>query len=461
MAQRTVALCDGKYIGIESIFTVKDGMQINIPDKLEGLRKKSQNNELFCPCGCGANLILVAGDKGLREQHFRIKDGQNFESCTFVTEGKASVDSKIVLKCWLDDNLHAEDMESRVPIKAIGDTNRKYELTFISRSNGIALDYCHNRTNLTDEKQSVLEENSNGLQIIHIVDIMNGGSEGQYPEWLMKIQKKQKYCLLLKVEDADYNTAEMKSVFYEKNLDGLWSEVVFADGLLKDYRICSDGRILFNGMDIDKLLGSSIRQFRNNLVTEQQRREEERIRREEWLKKQVEEAAKRREENQKRQEELAEQRRIHAEEAAKRRVELEEKHRLEIEKEEKERREREENFRNNIESNFQQQDVPIRDADGNRWVKCEFCGKIAKESEFSSYGGIGRVNLGTCKECEKNNLAVKEAREAKRIEERKKYDPSICPECGGKLRERNGRNGMIIGCSNYPKCHYTRSIRKK
>lgn len=47
MAQRTVALCDGKFIGIESIYTVIDGKQINIPDKLEQLRAKSRNNELL------------------------------------------------------------------------------------------------------------------------------------------------------------------------------------------------------------------------------------------------------------------------------------------------------------------------------------------------------------------------------------------------------------------------------
>lgn len=41
MAQRTVALCDGKFIGIESIYTVIDGKQINIPDKLERLRAKA------------------------------------------------------------------------------------------------------------------------------------------------------------------------------------------------------------------------------------------------------------------------------------------------------------------------------------------------------------------------------------------------------------------------------------
>lgn len=37
MAQRTVALCDGKFIGIESIYTVVDEKQINIPDKLAAL----------------------------------------------------------------------------------------------------------------------------------------------------------------------------------------------------------------------------------------------------------------------------------------------------------------------------------------------------------------------------------------------------------------------------------------
>lgn len=67
MAKRTVCLCEGKYIGIETIFTIIDGKQINIPDKLADLREKSRKNMLFCPCGCGANLILVASDQNLRE----------------------------------------------------------------------------------------------------------------------------------------------------------------------------------------------------------------------------------------------------------------------------------------------------------------------------------------------------------------------------------------------------------
>jgi len=147
MAQRTVCLCKGKYIGIESIYTVIKGKQINIPEKLKELRAASRKNELYCTCGCGANLILVAGDKNLREQHFRLKDGTYESECHLVTEGKTSVDSKIVLKCWLDDKLQTDDLETRVPINLIGDTARKYEFSFLSRTKKIAVSYNFERVN--------------------------------------------------------------------------------------------------------------------------------------------------------------------------------------------------------------------------------------------------------------------------------------------------------------------------
>lgn len=35
-------------------------------------------------------------------------------------------------------------------------------------------------------------------------------------------------------------------------------------------------------------------------------------------------------------------------------------------------------------------------------------------------------------------------------------DTNDCPKCGGKLVERNGKYGIFKGCSNYPKCKYTR-----
>jgi len=34
-----------------------------------------------------------------------------------------------------------------------------------------------------------------------------------------------------------------------------------------------------------------------------------------------------------------------------------------------------------------------------------------------------------------------------------------CPKCGGDLIEKSGKYGKFLGCSNYPKCKYTESIK--
>lgn len=95
-----------------------------------------------------------------------------------------------------------------------------------------------------------------------------------------------------------------------------------------------------------------------------------------------------------------------------------------------------------------QQETQVSDAEGNRWIKCEYCGKIAKEEEFFSYGGKHHINLGTCKYCSSNNPAVKEQIAQEMTTIRKKYDPTVCPNCGGKLCERSGPYGRFYGCRN-------------
>ncbi|WP_303867599.1 NERD domain-containing protein [Acetobacterium wieringae] len=35
---------------------------------------------------------------------------------------------------------------------------------------------------------------------------------------------------------------------------------------------------------------------------------------------------------------------------------------------------------------------------------------------------------------------------------------NVCPRCGGNLVNRNGKYGRFIGCSNYPKCRFTKKI---
>lgn len=448
MAQRTVALCNGKYIGIESIYTVIDGRQINIPEKLKELRTKSRNSELFCPCGCGANLILVAGDKNLREQHFRIKDGEFNQECHMITEGKTSVDSKIVLKCWLDDKLCAADIESRVPICAVDDVNRKYEFTFLSREKGIALTYCHGRANLSDEKLSILERNGQGIHIIHIVDSMNGSSDGQYPEGLMKVQDRQGYCLLLSVKGNDYSRAEMKAVFYARDIDGLWREVSFAENFLKNFNIDNDGLIFVGGESLSSKLIKAQSDFASGIEREKSRREERR--------KQQEEAEKEWKRRAAEYEEKERRRRAAGE--AERKEKLDERLRLEEIKAQEEERQREEDVARIRRTDFIQQKEQIIGSDGKRWVKCKICGKIDKTGEFTTYGGKDEINLGICKECYPNyEISVPGIRgEEQKAAIKKKYEPDICPECGGKLRERNGKYGKFYGCSNYPNCKYTR-----
>lgn len=36
-----------------------------------------------------------------------------------------------------------------------------------------------------------------------------------------------------------------------------------------------------------------------------------------------------------------------------------------------------------------------------------------------------------------------------------------CPECDADLVERQGSNGVFVGCSAYPKCSYTRNVEHK
>lgn len=64
MALRTLALYKGKFIGIESIYTVSDGMQLNIPEKVESLREKAEtmNYSVLVVVALILSLLLVTVD---------------------------------------------------------------------------------------------------------------------------------------------------------------------------------------------------------------------------------------------------------------------------------------------------------------------------------------------------------------------------------------------------------------
>lgn len=397
MVQRSVCLCDGKYIGIESIFTVIDGKQINIPDKLSALRTRSRKGELFCPCGCGANLILVAGDRNLRAQHFRLKDSARQHECTAETERPHSIYSKIVLKCWLDEKLNVSDVETRVPICLVGDTARKYEFSFVSRTSKFAVSYSCNRANLSDEKMEILRANSSGIRLIYIVDALNSCGNGQYPEALMKVQERQGYCLLLDVEEMEYSTAKLSAVFYAQNCTGLWREIEFAAGALREFSISEYGRLLYQNAPLAALCEWKKSEFEREVQQEKIRREQqmkellERPEREQKQRpKRTQTLPVRRPQNTKSERQRAMEKLVHEKEEAGRRAQ---------------KKQREEAFRQTLAEQLNQQETQVIDPDGNRWVKCRYCGRVDKTTAFSSYGGRGSVNLGTCKICDRKPVS--------------------------------------------------------
>lgn len=397
MVQRSVCLCDGKYIGIESIFTVIDGKQINIPDKLSALRTRSRKGELFCPCGCGANLILVAGDRNLRAQHFRLKDSARQHECTAETERPHSIYSKIVLKCWLDEKLNVPDMETRVPICLVGDTARKYEFSFVSRTSKLAVSYSCNRANLSDEKMEILRANSRGIRLIYIVDALNSCGNGQYPEALMKVQERQGYCLLLDVEEMEYSTAKLSAVFYAQDCTGLWREIEFAAGALREFSISEYGRLLYQNAPLAALCEWKKSEFEREVQQEKIRREQqmkellERPEREQKQRpKRTQTLPVRRPQNTKSERQRAMEKLVHEKEEAGRRAQ---------------KKQREEAFRQTLAEQLNQQETQVIDPDGNRWVKCRYCGRVDKTTAFSSYGGRGSVNLGTCKICDRKPVS--------------------------------------------------------
>ena len=94
---------------------------------------------------------------------------------------------------------------------------------------------------------------------------------------------------------------------------------------------------------------------------------------------------------------------------------------------------------------------------GIRWIQCEYCGLKAPEGEFVSYKLD--TNIGVCRKCDATSpsIVIQTSNELSSIMKSKML---ICPECEGKLIERRGSRGRFLGCQNYPKCNYTRSISK-
>ena len=453
---RSACLCEGKTIGIEYVFRVApDGSQINIPENLAWLRKKSRERSLYCPCGCGNHLILVAGDRGLRTQHFRMAAGSRGDKeCTYIDEGEISIRSKILLASWLERELEDPQLQTRVPICMVNDSSRKYEFSFLSQARKIAVSYNYTRSNISQEKLDILESNRRGIAIIYIEDGHNSGGIGQFPEYLMRVQEKQGYCLYL-LPEAEFKSADLMAAIYVQDQNHKWIERRFAFGNIKDFHIDHTGQVSYRGKDLRDLQQQALLSYQTEL---EQEREKLRLRAEE----------------EERQRKLEEERRIQAEkerEAARIRAERE-REEIRIRKEEEQKNFREEQLRKAEEAARRRQTLkesvtnrpPGADNSfGNRSdgrIECTLCGKTGEAGEFITY----KMGKGLCKECKQTRPAEYERalqsfgvqpRQAIKREE----TPRMCPRCFLQLVVRNGRNSKFYGCPNYPACKYTENYR--
>lgn len=85
---------------------------------------------------------------------------------------------------------------------------------------------------------------------------------------------------------------------------------------------------------------------------------------------------------------------------------------------------------------------------------CVLCGASAKDGVKLHVDHIIPVSKGG--KTVMNNLRTLCDRCNKGKSDKIENNNNICPKCGGTLIERNGKYGTFIGCSNYPKCHYTK-----
>lgn len=383
MVFRRECLCEGVKIGIESIFYIKDGKQINIPGKVEQLRRLGREKKLFCSCdnNCGANLVVVAGERMLKEQHFRLHpDSVDNKNCSYKAETAESIKNKMVIMGWLQELFSEDEIDTRVPVSSIGDTDRKFELSFMCRAKNVGLVYSHDSNSLSDEKLNCLDDNKNDFTIIYVLDSSNMNSTGQYPEYLMKIQDRQGYCLFLSYDEN--NIPLLRAIYYCKDLDEKWRSSTLCNGSLYGFGFYGKD-LCYQETKLVELLSTKKQEIETYLHNDFERRKIEAEKQElnaqrerEARKRQLSDEIKRLELLKRQQEERL------AIQAARNKV-AEEKERKLLEDQKK---------------RFESMHL-MYNKDGRRIYKCRECSFVGTADNFATCGGIGKENEGICDKC--------------------------------------------------------------
>ena len=274
---RSECLFNDEKLHVSEVYHVVDGKQINIENKVELFRRLGREKKLFCPCGCGENVVLVAGPRNVRRQHFRLIGDRDGHRCEYEEESELSIASKGALKCWLENSVSTESpqVRYRVPICEVEDSDRRFELTFYESGSDFGVVYARLDSAIASKKIELVDEFAH-TKVLVVAAKYNEDTDGQYPEYMIRIQRLQGYCAyLIMDEETPYEEIEMEISFYGKNLRGSWDIIPVICAPLSTYTLSRENDLFCNGNRILTLVETEQAAY-----NQKQQQEKEQIKRE-------------------------------------------------------------------------------------------------------------------------------------------------------------------------------------
>jgi hypothetical protein len=289
----------------------------------------------------------------------------------------------------MDNNLQSDKIESRVSIDRVYETNRKFEFTFYDFLNKIGICYWYDRANITSDKIDIIQSFIEDKKMIYITNSHNAGSNGQYPEFVIKIQNAQGYVVYLKIdENDDYKDVYLMIKIYVQNQCNEWEELSVLEDKLDCYTISSTGNLLYREQFVSELAESVAGRYKADVM----RKIEEKKDREEWYNKELERKTQSRG---KRFE--GKQKAFNVENAQRKKSILQNNQKekvIDVEYEEEVKR---------IKSSKLYLEKPvIMDSKGKKWYLCQYCGQRFRAMDCHVYWVKGNKNVTTCKGCKEH-----------------------------------------------------------
>ena len=258
------AICteDGRAIWIEEIYTLSEnGEKINKPGVIEEVRRLGKENKLVCDCNCGGFLYLRAGSSTKVTQHYALKPGQGHIQCRAKSENMYTLLSRITLKCWIDSvfSLKGDGIQYAVPYNSeFSEGDRRFELTFYVPSQKFGL--IHGDVSLIDSEKLSFFASQGRVKILAVSTPPAQHHVGQYPEYHMRMQNLQGYCVFLNAQE-EYSKSTFTIVRYEKNYRGTWDSLEVVRGYLPYFGITADGELLYQDRLVKDMVDEKVTSF--------------------------------------------------------------------------------------------------------------------------------------------------------------------------------------------------------